>query len=82
MLRADWGPAEPGTASVFENIQQGLSEALRKLRGDTKFTEANMQEGLRAVRRALIEADVNLDVADAFISRVEKAAVEIGRAHV
>lgn len=34
-----------------------------------------MREGLRSVRRALLEADVNLKVADAFIDRVEKAAL-------
>lgn len=60
---------------MFESIQQGLGEALRKLRGGTKFTEANMQEGLRAVRRALLEADVNLGVADHFVATVEQVAV-------
>ena len=61
--------------TVFESIQEGLSAALKKLRGGTKFTEANMREGLREVRRALVEADVNLNVADAFISRVESVAL-------
>lgn len=59
---------------MFESIQKGLSEAFNKLRGGTKFTEENMRDGLRAVRRALLEADVNLKVADAFIGRVEAAA--------
>lgn len=59
---------------MFETIQEGLSQALRKLRGGTKFTEANMRDGLREVRRALLEADVNLDVTNAFIQRVEKSA--------
>lgn len=60
---------------MFESIQSGLAEALRSLRGGTKFTLANMQEGMRAVRRALLEADVNVQVADAFIARVERTAL-------
>jgi signal recognition particle subunit SRP54 len=59
---------------VFETIQRGLSEAFRMLRGTTRFTESNMRDGLRIVRRALLDADVNLKVADAFIDRVEKTA--------
>lgn len=59
----------------FESLQEGISEALRKLRGNAKFTADNMREGLRAVRRALLEADVNIKVADTFIERVEKSAL-------
>lgn len=60
---------------MFENIQQGISEALRKLRGEAKFSEANMREGLKSVRRALLEADVNIEVADVFVKRCEQTAV-------
>lgn len=60
---------------MFESIQQGISEALRKLRGEAKFSEANMREGLKAVRRALLEADVNIQVADSFVKRCEEAAL-------
>lgn len=60
---------------MFESIQKGLADALRKLRGETKFTEANMRDGLREVRRALIEADVHIEAANAFIERVEKSAL-------
>lgn len=60
---------------MFETIQRGLSEAFRLLRGTTKFTEANMRDGLRVVRRALLDADVNLNVADQFIDRVEETAL-------
>ena len=59
---------------MFESIQEGLSGALRKIRGGTKFTEANMKEALRDIRRALIDADVNVQVATRFAERVEKAA--------
>ena len=60
---------------MFESIQKGLSEALKSLRGGTRFTDANMREGMRAVRRALLEADVNIQVASTFIERVQKTAV-------
>ncbi|QDU59396.1 Signal recognition particle protein [Planctomycetes bacterium Pan216] len=60
---------------MFETIQQGLGSALKSLRGGTRFTEANMREGLRSVRRALLEADVQLDVANTFVTRVEEAAL-------
>jgi signal recognition particle subunit SRP54 len=59
---------------VFESLTKGLSDAFGKLRGTTKFTEANMQEGLREVRRALLAADVGVQVVDQFIGRVEQAA--------
>src|SRR5580765_8424264 len=60
---------------MFEGIQKSLSEALRKLRGRGRLTEANIREGLREVRRALLEADVNFTVVTTFIGRVEERAV-------
>jgi signal recognition particle subunit SRP54 len=60
---------------MFEGIQRSLSEALKKLRGRGRITEANVREGLTQVRRALLDADVNYDVADAFIQRVTEKSV-------
>jgi signal recognition particle subunit SRP54 len=60
---------------MFEGIQRSLSEALKKLRGRGRITEANVREGLMQVRRALLDADVNYDVADAFIKRVTEKSV-------
>ncbi|HTQ37482.1 MAG TPA: signal recognition particle protein [Pirellulales bacterium] len=60
---------------MFETIQNGLSEAMRSLRGKAKLSEANMREGLELVRTALLEADVNYDVAQEFINRVSEDAV-------
>jgi signal recognition particle subunit SRP54 len=59
---------------MFEGIQRGLSEAFKKLRGG-RLTEANIRDGLREVRTALLDADVNLTVADAFIERVTEQAI-------
>ncbi|HEY8504427.1 MAG TPA: signal recognition particle protein [Gemmataceae bacterium] len=60
---------------MFEGISRSLGEAFRKLRGRGRLTEANIREGLREVRRALLEADVNFNVVNAFIERVEARAV-------
>ena len=64
-----------GDFRMFEGIQRGLSEALKKLRGRGRLTEANIREGLREVRRALLEADVNFNVVNDFIERVAEQAV-------
>ena len=60
---------------MFEGIQRGLGEALKKLRGRGRLTEANVRDGLREVRRALLEADVNFTVANEFIERVTEKAL-------
>src|SRR6266851_4515711 len=60
---------------MFEGIQRGLSEALKKLRGRGRLTESNVRDGLREVRRALLEADVNFTVANDFIARVTERSV-------
>jgi signal recognition particle subunit SRP54 len=60
---------------MFEGIQKNLSEALKKLRGRGRLTEANIREGLREVRRALLEADVNFNVVNEFVQRVTERSV-------
>jgi signal recognition particle subunit SRP54 len=60
---------------MLEGITRGLSDALKKLRGRGRLTADNIREGLREVRRALLEADVNLTVATDFINKVEAKAV-------
>jgi signal recognition particle subunit SRP54 len=56
---------------MFEGMTRGLSDAFKKLRGRGRLTQDNIREGLREVRRALLEADVNLTVVTEFIARVE-----------
>ncbi|MBY0461164.1 MAG: signal recognition particle protein [Gemmataceae bacterium] len=56
---------------MFEGITKSLGDALKKLRGRGRLTAENVKEGLREVRRAFIEADVNFNVATEFIARVE-----------
>jgi signal recognition particle subunit SRP54 len=60
---------------MFEGIQRGLSDALKKLRGRGWLTEANIREGLAEVRKALLDADVNFTVADNFIKRVTEQSL-------
>ena len=60
---------------MFEGITKGLSDALKKLRGRGRLSAENIREGLREVRRALLEADVNLTVVTQFIANVEAKAI-------
>jgi signal recognition particle subunit SRP54 len=60
---------------MFDGIQRKLGDAFKKLRGRGRLTEANIRDGLREVRTALLEADVNFDVVNAFIARVTQRAV-------
>jgi signal recognition particle subunit SRP54 len=60
---------------MFEGIQRSLSEAFKKLRGRGRISEANVRDGMREVRRALLEADVNFTVVDDFIKRVTEKSV-------
>lgn len=60
---------------MFESISGSLANAFRFFRGQTHLTEANIQEGLREVRKAFLEADVNFKVVKEFVQRVSKKAV-------
>src|SRR5437660_10855171 len=60
---------------MFETIQRGLSDALKKLRGRGRLTEANVRDGLQEVRKALLDADVNFTVANEFIRRVTEKSL-------
>lgn len=60
---------------MFEALAERLEGAWKKLRGQDKISESNIQEALRDVRRALLEADVNLQVVKNFIAGVEARAV-------
>ncbi|HEV3263044.1 MAG TPA: signal recognition particle protein [Gemmataceae bacterium] len=60
---------------MLEGIQRGLSDALKKLRGRGRLTETNVRDGLREVRKALLDADVNFTVANDFIERVTEKSL-------
>src|ERR1051325_2406873 len=60
---------------MFEGIMRGIGDAIKNLRGKGRITEANVQDGLKQVRTALLEADVNFNVANEFIERVKQQAL-------
>lgn len=60
---------------MFDNLTKRLSDTVGKLRGQARLTEDNIQDALREVRMALLEADVALPVVKAFIERVRTSAV-------
>src|SRR5262245_21728155 len=60
---------------MFEGIQRSLGEALKKLRGRGRITEANIRDGMREVRKALLEGDVNFNVVNDFIQRVTERSL-------
>lgn len=60
---------------MFENLSSRLKEALGSITGKGRLTEANIKDTLRQVRLALLEADVALPVARAFIERIRERAI-------
>ena len=60
---------------MFDNLTSRLSGVIKTLRGEARLTENNIQEALREVRMALLEADVALPVVKEFIARVREKAI-------
>src|SRR3954462_561598 len=60
---------------MFENLQERLQRTFKSLRGQAVLNEENMQETLRELRLALLEADVNFKVVKHFIDQVQAKAV-------
>src|SRR5580698_5387865 len=59
---------------MFENMTGRLSRVIKTLRGEARLTEANIQDALREVRLALLEADVALPVIKDFVAHVKERA--------
>ncbi len=60
---------------MFDSLTNRFSRAIKTLRGEARITEDNIQEPLREVRMALLEADVALPVVKDFIARVREQAL-------
>ena len=60
---------------MFDRLTDKLAAAFKKLKGHGKLSEAQVGEGLREVRLALLEADVNYKVTKGFIDRVKERAI-------
>jgi signal recognition particle subunit SRP54 len=67
---------------MFESLSDRLTRSLRKITGKARLTHDNIQDTLREVRKALLEADVALSVVKDFINEVRKRAIgqEVSRA--
>lgn len=59
---------------MFDALADRLESAWKKLKGHDKITSGNIKEALQEVRRALLSADVNLEVVKTFIAEIEKKA--------
>ena len=57
---------------MFESLSEKLGTVFKKLSGKGKLTEQDVDEGLRQVRLALLEADVNFKVVKEFITKVRE----------
>ncbi len=60
---------------MFDSLSDRLGSSLRKLSGSGRLTEVNIQDSLREVRKALLEADVALPVVKAFINDIRSKAL-------
>ena len=82
---------------MFQSLSDKLANAFKKFRSKGKLTEKDVREGMREVKLALLEADVNFKVVREFVNKVTERAVgsevlesllpaqqiiKIGRAHV
>lgn len=59
---------------MFDALSDRLESAWKKLRGQDKISDANIQDALKEVRRALLEADVNFQVVKDFVAEVQTKA--------
>lgn len=60
---------------IFEGLSERLQETFKKLRGHGKLTEDDVNEAMRDVRMALLEADVNFKVVKDFVKKVKERAI-------
>jgi signal recognition particle subunit SRP54 len=61
---------------MFESLSDKLDAALKNVKGEGRINELNIAETMREVRRALLDADVNYEVARAFTNRVKERALD------
>ncbi len=60
---------------MFENLSDKLTNTLRKVRGQAKITESNIDEAIKEIRLSLLEADVNFKVVKSFLDQVKQKAL-------
>lgn len=62
---------------AFEGLSEKLSGVFKKLRGQTRLTEANIKEATKEIRMALLDADVNFKVVKDFTTKVTEKAIGV-----
>ena len=62
---------------MFDALSNRLQDVFRSIRGEGRLTEANVENALREIRLALLEADVNFKVVKAFVERVRDRAMDV-----
>lgn len=60
---------------MFEDLSSKLDKAVQSIKGEAKITDVNIAETVREIRRALLDADVNYDVAREFTDRIKERAM-------
>jgi len=60
---------------MFENLSEKLNNIFRQLKGHGKLTEKNIEEGMKEVRMALLEADVHYKVVKKFVADIKERAL-------
>lgn len=61
--------------SMFDSLSDKLLGSLKKLRGQSKISEENVQDAIKEIRMSLLEADVNFKVVKSFIDAVREKAL-------
>lgn len=60
---------------MFEDLSSKLDKAVQSIKGEAKITDVNIAESVREIRRALLDADVNYEVAKQFTNRIKERAM-------
>ena len=60
---------------MFDSLSDRLHGIFKKLRGESRISESNIAEAMRDIRLALLEADVNANIADEFIEAVKTSCI-------
>ncbi|HIS53721.1 TPA: signal recognition particle receptor subunit alpha, partial [Candidatus Galligastranaerophilus gallistercoris] len=60
---------------MFDSLSEKLQDVIRQASGNATLTEDNMQEAIREIRRALLNADVSLNVVKSFITNIKEKAL-------
>ncbi|MBC7897774.1 MAG: signal recognition particle receptor subunit alpha, partial [Cytophagaceae bacterium] len=64
---------------MFDELSEKIAGVFAKLRGRGVLTDADIKDGLREIRRVLLEADVSFQLTREFMERVEKKAVGVSQ---